>query len=374
VLAGLTIGLAAGFRSELLPFLLPLWLYAALRRPATWPARLQATTVALAALAGVVTAWYVPMVRLSGGWTAYQQATGSYYAYFIQTTSGAGKLLLGVLENTRALVGYLYNGLGLALLPMLYFAGRFFAPPRLVADRRVRFLALWLLPPAAFYVVVHIGNPGYVLSLVPALCLYAAEAALGLLADVREAAAALRLRLPVRAVHLVPAALAQAGWVVPAAGALVALVGAANVALFFLATGEGRYREIRQIDRILSRQIAHIRDHYPAESAILFAYDRSRQYRYYLPRHTIRLLFDVAVAGAVTDTSRYWERRATYVVPAGIRAALFPDLDRNTSDQPGLVQRLDLGGGVDLFVAHVQPGDEVRYGYRYASAQRPRLQ
>jgi predicted MFS family arabinose efflux permease len=31
---------------------------------------------------------------LSGGWAAYQQATGSYYAYFVQTTSGAGKLLL----------------------------------------------------------------------------------------------------------------------------------------------------------------------------------------------------------------------------------------------------------------------------------------
>src|SRR5215212_4478338 len=101
------------------------------------------------------------MVQLSGGWAAYQSATGGYYAYFIQTTSGAGKLLLGLLENTRALVGFLYNGLGLALLPMVYFLGRYFAPSRLVGDWRARFVLLWLAPALVFYVTVHIGNPGY---------------------------------------------------------------------------------------------------------------------------------------------------------------------------------------------------------------------
>ncbi|MGH2368093.1 MAG: protein O-mannosyl-transferase family, partial [Chloroflexota bacterium] len=174
VLTGLVIGLAAGFRSELLPFLTPLWLYAALRRDGCWPDRLKAVAAGGAAMVVAVVAWYVPMVQLSGGWVAYRQATGSYYAYFIQTTSGASRLLLGVLENTRALVGFLYNGMGLALLPMLYFLGRFFAPQRVVRDRRVRFLLLWLLPPLLFYVTVHIGNPGYVLSFLPALCIYAA--------------------------------------------------------------------------------------------------------------------------------------------------------------------------------------------------------
>jgi len=72
----------------------------------------------------------------------------------------------------------------------------------------------------------------------------------------------------------------------------------------------------------------------------------------------------------VTDTSRYWERRQSYTVPPGVQAVLFPDLSRNTSDQPGLVERVDLGGGVDLYVARVRPGDVVHYGYQYASAQR----
>lgn len=359
VLTGAILGLGAGFRSELLPFLTPLWLYASWQRPAR--NRIDRLVPILAggmAAAAVVVSWYVPMVLLSGGWAAYQSATGGYYAYFIQTTSGAGKLLLGVLENTRALVGFLYNGLGLALIPAVFFLGRFFAPPRIVSDWRVRFLLLWLVPPLLFYATVHIGNPGYVLSLVPALCVYASEAILGILEDVREA------------LTLLGKVTLRQRWIYPLAMTLVLLIGASNAALFLLANGEGRWKEIRQIDQILARQTEYIRDHFRPGSTLVLAYDRSRQYRYYLPEYRIDLLFDVAVAGAVTDTSRYWERRAVYKVPDGITAVVFPDLNRNTSDQPGLVQRIDLGSGVDLYVAPVRPGDEVRYGYQYASAQR----
>ncbi|MDQ3702222.1 MAG: DUF2723 domain-containing protein [Chloroflexota bacterium] len=363
VVVGGVIGVGAGFRSELLPFLAPLWVYAALRRPARWNERIATLGGGSVLLALVVLAWYVPMVQLSGGWAAYQAATGSYYTYFLQTTSGAGKLLVGLLENSRAVVGFLYNGLGLALVPMLYFLGRYFAPPRILVERRVRFLILWILPPVSFYVTVHVGNPGYVLSFLPALCIYAAEATLGLLEDCRVAAGMLAQRYR----RLAP--LAGRRWVLPAAFGAVIVIGASNALLFLLGNGEGRYTEIRQIDRILSRQVAAIRRGYPAETSLLIAYDRSRQYRYYLPQHRVELLFDVAVAGAVTDTSRYWERRTQLIVPPGVTAILFPDLNRNTSDQPGAVQRIDLGDGVDLYVARVQAGDEVRYGYQYASVQ-----
>jgi hypothetical protein len=367
-LCGLLIGIGGGFRSELIPFLVPLWLYASLRRPDALRVRLASVAAGSAVMALAIAAWYAPMVQRSGGLAAYQAATAAYYGYFVQTTSGAGKLLLGLLENTRALVGFLYNGLGLALLPAVYFAGRFFSPQHLVADARARFLLLWLLPPLLFYVTVHIGNPGYVLSLVPALCIYIAQAVLGFLEDVRAASETLAASRGVRAGAA--ARLAARAWVAPAATACVVAIGLTNAALFRFGNGEGRYPEIRQIDRIFERQLATIREQYPPSSTIILAYDRSRQYRYYLPRHRIELLFDVPVAGAVTDTSRYWERRATLMIPAGVTAVLFPDLERNTSDLPGLVQRLDLGAGVDLFVARVQPGDEVRYGYHYAAAQR----
>ena len=127
------LAIAGGFRPELVPFLLPLWLWGAWRRPRwRWLA-------GLGLLAVLVAAWYVPMIWLSGGWQTYQSASSGYFLFFLRATSGFGKLLLAVLENTRTLVGYAYNGLmGLALLPLLYIAGRFFAPPRLVSDTCAR--------------------------------------------------------------------------------------------------------------------------------------------------------------------------------------------------------------------------------------------
>ena len=315
------LAIAGGFRPELVPFLLPLWLWGAWRRPRwRWLA-------GLGLLAVLVAAWYVPMVWLSGGWQAYQTASGGYFLYFLRATSGFGKLLLAVLENTRTLVGYTYNGLGLALLPLLYIAGRFFAPPRLVSDTRAQVLGLWLAPPLAFYLLIHIGNPGYLLSLLPALCLLTAH---GTLVLAQDTAQAVRLARPggvfplstmwrggrgVRQEEDQPAP----RWPLYAATSLIALIALSNAALFLVADGEGRLREIRAIDRILSKQVAAIEAQFPVESTLILAYDRSRQLRYYLPDHRIELLFTEAVAVAARgyDPSRYWERRSTADGAAG---------------------------------------------------------
>lgn len=152
---------------------------------------------------------------------------------------------------------------------------------------------------------------------------------------------------------------------------LIALIALSNAALFLMADGEGRLREIRAIDRILSRQVAAIEAQFPAASTLILAYDRSRQLRYYLPDHRIELLFTEAVAVAASgyDPSHYWERRTTLTVPPGVTHVLLPDLGENTSEQPGAVRRLDLGDGVDLLVAEVASGDTVRYGYRYVAVE-----
>ena len=384
------LAIAGGFRPELVPFLLPLWLWGAWRRPRwRWLA-------GLGLLAALVAAWYMPMIWLSGGWQTYQSASSGYFLFFLSATSGFGKLLLAVLENTRTLVGYTYNGVGLALLPLLYIAGRFFAPPRLVSDTRAQVLALWITPPLAFYLLIHIGNPGYLLSFLPALCLLTAH---GALVFARDSAQAVRLIGPLpspppfrrgrgrmanlpgpspkqalgegSSVSILLAGRVAPQWPLYAATGLIALIALSNAALFLVADGEGRLREIRAIDRILSKQVAAIEAQFPAESTLILAYDRSRQLRYYLPDHRIELLFTEAVAVAASgyDPSHYWERRSTLTVPPGLTHILLPDLDANTSEQPGPLQHLDLGGGVELLVAEVSSGDTVRYGYRYVAVE-----
>ena len=265
------LAIAGGFRPELVPFLLPLWLWGAWWRPRwRWLA-------GLGLLAVLVAAWYVPMIWLSGGWQTYQSSSSGYFLFFLRATSGFGKLLLAVLENTRTLVGYAYNGMGLALLPLLYIAGRFFAPPRLVSDTRAQVLALWLAPPLAFYLLIHIGNPGYLLSFLPALCLLTAHGTLVLAQDTAQA-----IRLARRdgrgatageelALTSAPFSSGQdesrrGGRGVRYAGRstiLIALIALSNAALFLAADGEGRLREIRAIDRILSKQVAAIEAQFP---------------------------------------------------------------------------------------------------------------
>ena len=354
------LAIVGGFRPELVPFLLPLWLWGAWRRPRwRWLAGLGLLVVLIAA-------WYVPMIWLSGGWQTYQSASSGYFLFFLRATSGFGKLLLAVLENTRTLVGYAYNGMGLALLPLLYIAGRFFAPPRLVSDTRAQVLALWLAPPLAFYLLIHIGNPGYLLSFLPALCLLTAHGSLVLAQDTAQAVRLARLhrRLPLSTWW-------RGGRGVRLATILIALIALSNAALFLAADGEGRLHEIRAIDRILTKQVAAIEAQFPPPSTLILAYDRSRQLRYYLPDHRIKLLFTEAVAVAASgyDPSHYWERRSTLTVPPGLTHVVFPDLGENTSEQPGPLQRLDLGDGVELLVAEVASGDTVRYGYRYVAVE-----
>ena len=116
---------------------------------------------------------------------------------------------------------------------------------------------------------------------------------------------------------------------------------------------------------------AAIETQFPPASTLILAYDRSRQLRYYLPDHRIELLFTEAVAVAASgyDPSHYWERRSTLTVPPGLTHIVLPDLDENTSEQPGPLHRLDLGDGVELLVAEVSTGDTVRYGYRYVAVE-----
>ena len=359
-MVGATIlAIGSGFRSEVAPFLAPLWAWGVLTWNAPW--RHRAIAVGASGVAGLVAglSWYVPMVVLTGGWGAYVTATGGYYAYFIQATSGAGKQLLGVLENLRALVNFAYAGLGPGIVIVTFDLGVRFRPTRLVTDRTSRVLALWMGPPVAFYLLVHLGNPGYVLTLIPALALVVAAGTRDLIADV-VAAVARVTRTRESATNLISRVTV----------AVIGLISIVNALLFLVGPGEGRRREIASIDGHFARVLGAIRSDYPPAVSMVVAYDRSRQYRYELPSWRHELLFDVAVAGVVTDVNRYWEWRRRYVVPDGIAWIVFPDLGENRAEAMGLVIPRDLGGGEVIWVAAVRAGDEVTWGYRYAAGLR----
>jgi hypothetical protein len=156
------LGLSGGLRPSVLVLLLPLWAgSAALGAP---------SALRLAGAFGVlglaVLSWLVPLVWLSGGWAAYLTASTQLYGSVVLPTSILGGTPEVTLVQARYLLESVAAGLGplAVLLPVL---------PLWAIRRgwtgRESFLLAWILPPAAFYLLVHFGQAGYVLTFLPAL-------------------------------------------------------------------------------------------------------------------------------------------------------------------------------------------------------------
>ena len=168
VAISLAFGLAAGIRPDLPILLGPLWLWMIV--PAAWVVRARA----LAALAIGCAAWLVPSAALSGGLAAYAAAVTGQATHVGTSFSVAARGTSALVDNLAFTVYAL--GWGLAAFTLVLVLG---GGARLLASRGrpgadAAFFALWIVPPAAVYAGLHIGDPGYVLSIVPGLYVLAA--------------------------------------------------------------------------------------------------------------------------------------------------------------------------------------------------------
>ncbi len=206
VWSALALGLAGGVRQSVFVLLLPLWLVTAWLGLRRW----RPVVDGLAVLGLVTAAWFVPMVWLTGGFARYLGTALELFDSTVRPTTilgapGAWRV------NAIGLAEALVLGVGV-LLPVLVgiLARRVSRPSRW--DGRTWFLAAWILPPLSVYLLVHFGQPGYLLTILPALYILLA---CGLV----EAAG--RARAPVRR------------WGAEGAGAAVVLVHGA----FFTSAG-----------------------------------------------------------------------------------------------------------------------------------------
>jgi hypothetical protein len=168
-LLGALLGLAGGIRQTGLAVLLPLCVWALWRAP--WGARAAFAGV----LAVVCAAWAVPLVAASGGIEAYLRESALLAEVVSENTSIVGAGIAGPAFNLAFIGLALVVGLGVAVVPLGLWAGRFvrFSLARPVRD----FLALWALPPLVMYALTHIGQYGYLLVVLPPLALLASVAA-----------------------------------------------------------------------------------------------------------------------------------------------------------------------------------------------------
>jgi len=245
------LGLAAGFRQDLLLLLGPLWLWMLAARP--WRER----TVCVAAVGVACLAWFVPSALLSGGPAAYLGSLSGQAARVSELSPAAGGDAL--LRNILLTVYALWWGLlGFALLLVAAIVAALTARRRLSED--TMFFALWLIPAALVYVTIHIGDPGYLMSMLPGL--YVACGAL-----------------------LAPIAARASRAVV----ALAALIVALSVGVFVFADTPFSAGAIARHDRSLETRVAFVKERFAPASTVILAQSEYLIARYYLPEY--RVLF-----------------------------------------------------------------------------------
>ena len=166
--AAVALGLAGGVRQSTLVLLLPLWLVVAVRTGR------RTFVLGLTVLAGTCLLWLVPLVYLAGGPRRYVQAGASLLGFVGEKTSVLYGGVQAVLGNLAQVGAGLVLGLNLSLLAVGLALVMCRGGRRQLARREWLLLGLWAGPALATFVFGHIGQVGYLLLVLPALCLVVA--------------------------------------------------------------------------------------------------------------------------------------------------------------------------------------------------------
>lgn len=319
--AALLLGVAAGFRQDILPFMLPLFLVGLAGKG--WLRALGAGAILVATTA----AWYIPSALMSGGFSSYRAASDIQSDYMFKYFSVFGRGLDGVGFNLRELGNFLLQGLtsALVLLAAVFFITPFAGRLRsMLKDRRLIFLLLWMGPSLLFFVFIHVGEYGYVFSILPALLLLASW---GLYRITESGAAGNSVNLPFAIVGT--------------------LLVAANLVLFLWGGTPFSANRIEARDQILKMRIEAIRDNFdPASTLIVSEFDY-QQARYYLPEFAEIWNFDPAV-----------EKRPTVALPPGTeKVILFEDYLKAAD---GRASSIKLDRGQELIFLETRGQETVR--------------
>jgi len=156
------LGLVGGIRQSVLVLLFPLCVACAFLGVRS----LRRLLIAAALMVVAVLSWFLPMVWLTGGLRPYLRVSTQLYGSVVLPTSVLGGSLDVTLAQARYVLASVIVGLGPLTLAV-------FALPLYIRRAgwgwRDWFLVAWIVPPAAFYTLVHFGQAGYVLTFLPAL-------------------------------------------------------------------------------------------------------------------------------------------------------------------------------------------------------------
>jgi hypothetical protein len=323
LIASAAFGATAGFRQDLLVVLAAIWVWM------IWPLPVRARLAAAASVCAGSLVWLVPTAVLSDGLLDYADSVLRQTDYVRATYSVLWQGLPALSTNLAGTLTALAWGLGLCALPLaaLAIAGarRFIRERRVALGGTDLLLLAWIAPALAIYVLLHIGEPGYVLSVLPGLYVLAAI-------GIDRAAWAPRV-----------------AWRAALAAALIV-----PTLVFIWGTAPYSAAAIAHHDSALAARMNFVRRNYPPEKTLVLAREDFLIVRYYLPEY--RTWFHDF------DPYRYAMRRRR--APRVTAIIVFSPGLRPASAE---ARRVECAKGVQLVYLDIDPGSTVElYGERYA--------
>ena len=180
LVASCAYGVAIGFRFDLAVFLAPLWLFVALR------GGLRSAVAGGAIVAALVALWAGLSIGLAG--PSFLDALAAQDDFVLATYSVFGDRGIAALgTNAYELARYLGRALYF-IAPLVAAAVLSDTERRLgMRDRtRLVFLGLWTLTPLLVYLPLHVGEYGYVFSMLPGLAIVGARGAIAVARTLRR--------------------------------------------------------------------------------------------------------------------------------------------------------------------------------------------
>lgn len=326
----LAYSIGGGFRPDLLLFLSPLLLASCIRLP-----RIKAIMVLAVAAAGVLL-WLIPTVLLSGGHSSYLAVMQTYLDQdvihkYSSTYNGAGALMV----NVRDTAAYLFYSLyGTSVLFFTLITSWALGAGKMLGKREL-FILFWLTPMVIFYLIVHVGDPGYVFSILPGVLLLLSHG------------------LDRTLERLIPAA--QKRW---APAGIVIIILSFNTGIFLLHQRPLTYWGLRQADKAMEAKTALLSSKDADNPPLALFYDSFRHAQVYLPDYRNIAWIDTA-AGVP----------AVIPLPPGTRELLLMDNSLVTEAEalPGAVS--EVAPGFKIKVVSADGRNIVNYDGRNLTLQ-----
>ncbi len=166
-LSVIVLGVAGGIRQNTLVFLFPLWLFSIKDMP------LQKIIASFALLGIVCLAWFIPMIKMTGGYEIYREAFRELWLFNTGGISVFEKGIPSLKTFSSALFNFTIYGTGAGTFVLGIAAYSIIRNKRthLINNTKALFFTLWILPSILFYLLIFIdpANPGYVLFFMPAI-------------------------------------------------------------------------------------------------------------------------------------------------------------------------------------------------------------